>query len=378
MSVRIAVPREIVEGERRVALVPAVANQLAARGMEVRMQPGAGASAWFADTDYHDVRMVEELDDLYGEADIVLKVQPPTSEEIERLRPGTVLIGFLDPFSDPQRVARLRDQGVTAFAIELLPRVSRAQALDALSSQANIAGYKAALIAADLAPRFFPMLTTAAGTVRPAKVLVIGAGVAGLQAIATAHRLGAVVSAYDVRAETREQVASLGGRFLAKEGLGAAGTGGYARELTAEEKREEQEMLSEHIRGMDVVISTAAIPGKPAPRIVREADVTAMHPGSVIVDLAAETGGNCECTRLGETVTHEGVLIHGPRNVPSQLPVHASEMFARNLANFLDYLATDGHWDPHWEDEIVATTLLTHDGAIAADAVREQVEGVAQ
>ena len=376
MTVRIAVPRETVEGENRVALVPAVANQLAARGLEIRMQPGAGSAAYFADTEYHDVRMVEELDDLYGEADVMLKVQPPSPEEIGRLRPGTVLVGFLDPFADPDRITRLRDQGVTAFAIELLPRVSRAQAMDALSSQANIAGYKAALLAADLAPRFFPMLTTAAGTVRPAKVLVIGAGVAGLQAIATAHRLGAVVSAYDVRAETREQVESLGARFLAKENMAAAAEGGYARELTAEEKREEQEMLSEHIRNMDVVISTAAIPGKPAPKIVREADVTGMHPGSVILDLAAETGGNCECTRLGETVTHEGVLIHGPRNVPSRLPVHASEMYARNLANFLDFLVTDGHWDPHWEDEIVAHTLVTHEGAIVSDPVRERVEGV--
>lgn len=376
MGVRITVPRETVPGENRVAMVPAVAEQLRARGVEIRMQPGAGASAYYFDGDYHDVRMVAELDDLYGEADILLKVQPPTVEEIERLRPGTVVVGFQDPFGDPARVARLRDQGVTAFAIELLPRVSRAQALDALSSQANIAGYKAALIAADLAPRFFPMLTTAAGTVRPAKVLVIGAGVAGLQAIATAHRLGAVVSAYDVRPETREQVESLGARFLAQEGPGGGGEGGYARELTAEEKRAEQEMLSEHLVDMDAVITTAAIPGKSAPRLVGEADVTAMRPGSVIVDLAAETGGNCECTRLGETMTHEGVLIHGPSNVPSQLPVHASEMYARNMANFLDYLMTDGHWDPHWEDEIVARTLLTHDGAIPADAVRERVEGV--
>lgn len=373
MSVRIAVPRETVPGERRVALVPAVAEQLRQRGAEIRMQPGAGAPAYFADGDYHDVRMVEDLDDLFGEADILLKVQPPTAEEIERLAAGTVLVGFLDPFADPGRVARLRDKGITAFAMEQVPRITRAQSMDALSSQANIAGYKTALIAADLAPRFFPMLTTAAGTVRPAKVLVVGTGVAGLQAIATARRLGAVVSAYDVRPETAEQVESLGARFLRSEVV-AGGEGGYARELTEEERRAEREMLSEHIADMDAVITTAAIPGKAAPRIVGEADVTAMRPGSVIVDLAAETGGNCECTRLGETVTHEGVLIHGPRNVPSQLPVDASEMYARNLANFLDLLLTDGHWDPHWEDEIVARTLLTRDGTVAADAVRAHLE----
>jgi len=374
MSVRIAVPRETVPGERRVALVPAVAAQLMTRGAEVRMEPGAGAAACYFDGDYHDVRMVADLDDLYGEADIVLKVQPPTGEEIERLGSGTVLVGLLNPFEDPDRLARLRDKGVTAFAMEQIPRISRAQSMDALSSQANIAGYKAALIAADQAPRFFPMLTTAAGTVRPAKVLVVGAGVAGLQAIATARRLGAVVSAYDVRPETAEQVESLGGKFLRSE-VAAGGEGGYARELTDEEKRAEQEMLSDHIADMDAVITTAAIPGKRAPVLVREADVTAIRPGSVIVDLAAETGGNCECTRAGEAVTHEGVTIVGPRNIPSRLPVHASEMYARNLASFLELLIRDGHLDPDWEDEVVARTVLTRAGAIVPDIVRERVEG---
>jgi NAD(P) transhydrogenase subunit alpha len=374
MSVRIAIPRETVSGERRVALVPAVAAQLMARGAEIRMEPGAGAAAFYFDGDYHDVRMVAELDDLFGEADIVLKVQPPTAEEIDRLGPDTVLVGLLNPFDDPDRVARLRDKGVTAFAMEQIPRISRAQSMDALSSQANIAGYKAALMAADAAPRFFPMLTTAAGTVRPAKVLVVGAGVAGLQAIATARRLGAVVSAYDVRPETAEQVESLGATFL-RTAVAAAGEGGYARELTEDEKRAEQEVLSEHIADMDAVITTAAIPGKRAPLIVREADVTAMRPGSVIVDLAAETGGNCECTRAGETMTHEGVAIVGPRNIPSQLPVHASEMYARNLASFLDVLIRDGHLAPDWDDEVVAATVLTRDGRIVPDAVRERVEG---
>jgi NAD(P) transhydrogenase subunit alpha len=374
MSVRIAVPRETVAGENRVALVPAVAEQLMERGAEVRMEPGAGAAAFYFDGDYHGVRMVADLGDLYGEADIVLKVQPPTPEEIERLGSGTALVGFLNPFADPDRVARLRDAGVTAFAMEQIPRISRAQSMDALSSQANIAGYKAALIAADHAPRFFPMLTTAAGTVRPAKVLVVGAGVAGLQAIATARRLGAVVSAYDVRPETAEQVESLGAKFLRSE-VAAAAEGGYARELTDAEKRAEQEMLSEHIADMDAVITTAAIPGKRAPLLVREADVTAMRPGSVIVDLAAETGGNCECTRVGETMSHEGVTIVGPRNIPSQLPVHASEMYARNLASFLGGLIRDGHFDPDWEDEVVAGTALTRDGRIVPDPVRERVEG---
>jgi NAD(P) transhydrogenase subunit alpha len=374
MTIRIAVPRETAEDERRVALVPQVASQLVAKGMEVRLQPGAGEGAYFADGDYHDVRVVAEATDLYGEAEVVLRVQPPTLEEIDCLRPGTVLIGFLDPFGDPERVTRLRDREVTAFAMERVPRISRAQSMDALSSQANIAGYKAALIAADRAPRFFPMLTTAAGTVRPAKVLVVGAGVAGLQAIATAHRLGAVVSAYDVRPETREQVESLGAQFLATDVAGG-GEGGYARELTPEEKKAEQEMLSDHIAGMDVVITTAAIPGKPAPKIVSEADVTAMHPGSVVVDLAAETGGNCECTRAGETVVHEGVAVYGPRNVPSLLPVHASELYARNVASFLGLLAEDGHLAPDWDDEVIAQTALTREGRIVADDVRARVEG---
>ncbi|HKL77911.1 MAG TPA: Re/Si-specific NAD(P)(+) transhydrogenase subunit alpha [Gammaproteobacteria bacterium] len=374
MTIRIAVPRESAEGESRVALVPQVADQLAAKGMEVRLQPGAGERAYFADGDYHGVRVVAETVDLYGEADVVVRVQPPTPEEIDCLRPGTVLIGFLDPFGDPERVAHLRDREITAFAMERVPRISRAQSMDALSSQANIAGYKSALIAADRSPRFFPMLTTAAGTVRPAKVLVIGAGVAGLQAIATANRLGAMVSGYDVRPETREQVESLGAQFLALEVAGG-GEGGYARELTPEEKQAEQEMLSDHIAGMDVVITTAAIPGKPAPKIVSEADVTAMHPGSVVVDLAAETGGNCECTRAGETVVHEGVAVYGPRNVPSQLPVHASELYARNVASFLELLAEDGHLAPDWDDEVIAQTALTRDGRIVADNVRERVEG---
>ncbi|KPV39608.1 NAD(P) transhydrogenase subunit alpha [Thiohalorhabdus denitrificans] len=374
MAVKLGVPKETAAGECRVALVPAVAAQLMAKGLEVRMQPGAGAGAFFADGDYHDVRMVEEPADLYREADVLLRVQPPTPEEIDLLGPETAVLGFLDPLGDPDRVARLRDRGVTAFAMELVPRIARAQSMDALSSQASIAGYKAALLAADLAPRFFPMLTTAAGTVRPAKVLVLGAGVAGLQAIATAHRLGASVFAYDVRPETREQAASLGATFLDLDVSGSA-EGGYARELTDEEKRKEQELLGEQIAGMDVVITTAAVPGRPAPVLVREAEVTAMRPGSVIVDLAAETGGNCECTVLDETVRHEGVMIHGPRNVPGKLPVHASEMYARNLANFLDLLVDGGHWGPDWEDEVVAKTVLTRNGEIVPDAVRERVEG---
>ena len=374
MTVRIAVPRETAPGEKRVAVVPAVAEQLTGRGAEIRMEPGAGAAAYFFDGDYHGVRMVAETADLFGEADVVLKVQPPTLEEIESLGPETALVSFLDPFGDAERVARLRDKGGTAFAMEQIPRISRAQSMDALSSQANIAGYKAALIAADNAPRFFPMLTTAAGTVRPAKVLVVGAGVAGLQAIATARRLGAVVSAYDVRPETAEQVESLGATFLRSEVVAGA-EGGYARELSQEEKRAEQAMLSEHIADMDAVITTAAIPGKRAPVLVRESDVTAMRPGSVIVDLAAETGGNCECTRAGEVMSHEDVTIIGPRNIPSQLPVHASEMYARNLANFLDVLIRDGQFDPDWADEVVARTALTRNGRIVNDAVRSRVEG---
>src|SRR5690606_4127683 len=277
-------------------------------------------------------RLVDTADAAFNGAGVVLCVQPPVVAAIERLAEGTVLVGMLYPQSDPARAAALQARGIVAFPLERLPRTTRAQAMDVLSSQAGMAGYKAVLIAAQLAPRFFPMLTTAAGTIRPSKVLVVGAGVAGLQAIATAKRLGAQVEGFDVRPETREQIASLGGRFL-DLGVSAAGEGGYARALTDEERAEQQRRLAEHVRGVDVIVTTAAVPGRRAPRIITAAMVEGMRPGSVLVDLAAETGGNCELTRPGETFEHNAVTIVGPVNLPSRGAIHASEMYARNLYN---------------------------------------------
>ena len=376
MAVRVGVPKETTPGERRVALVPDVAARLIKLGAEVLVQRGAGAATHYPDEAYEGCRLVDDAAALLGEADVVLKVQPPSLEEIDAMREGATLIGFLAPHRDPERVARLRDRRITAFAMELVPRISRAQSMDALSSQAAVAGYKAALLAANLTGRFFPMLTTAAGTIRPAKVLVIGAGVAGLQAIATARRLGAMVEAYDVRPATREQVESLGARFV-DTGVAAEGEGGYARELTEEEKRKVAEAIARHVAAADAVITTAAVPGRPAPRILTREMVEGMKPGSVVVDLAAETGGNCELTRAGEQVEHGGVTVYGPLNVPSMLAYHASEMYSRNLYNFLALMLKDGALAPDWEDEVVRDTALTREGAICHEPTRRLVEGEA-
>jgi NAD(P) transhydrogenase subunit alpha len=292
------------------------------------------------------------------------------------MREGTVLIGMLQPHRYPERVAALRDRKITSFAMELVPRISRAQSMDILSSQAAVAGYKAALLAADRSSGFFPMLTTAAGTVRPARVLVIGAGVAGLQAIATAKRLGAMVEGYDVRSATREQVQSLGAKFV-DTGVSAEGSGGYARELTDEEKRQQQTVLEEHIAEADAVITTAAIPGRPAPKIISQQVVEQMKPGAVIIDLASEGGGNCALTRPGEQIVHQGVVIYGPLNLPSELPVHASDMYSRNLFNFLSPMIQDGEFRPDWNDEVIADSTLTRDGEIGHAPTREKVEGQA-
>jgi NAD(P) transhydrogenase subunit alpha len=301
-------------------------------------------------------------------------VQPPSSGQIAQLREGAVWIGLLAPHADPDRVRALRDRKITAFAMELLPRTTRAQAMDVLSSQAGMAGYKAVLIAAQASPKFFPMLTTAAGTIRPAKVLVIGAGVAGLQAIATARRLGAQVEGFDVRPEVREQIQSLGAKFL-DLGVTAAGAGGYARELTAEERAEQQRRLAEHVKGVDVIVTTAAVPGRPAPKIITRAMVEGMRRGAVIVDLAAETGGNCEVTRAGETVDVGGVAVIGPVNLPSMGAQHASEMYAKNLHNFAALLLKDGAIAIDFDDDLVAGTCLTHAGTIRHEPTRKLIEG---
>ena len=363
-GITIGVARETAAGERRVALTPETAKKLVAAGARVRIESGAGLSAGFTDAAYSQAG-AEPVADAASALDgvsLVMCVQPPPAERLLQLAEGTILVGLLAPQSDPVRAEAITRRGLLAFPLERLPRTTRAQAMDVLSSQAGMAGYKAVLIAAQLAPRFFPMLTTAAGTIRPSKVLVVGAGVAGLQAIATARRLGAQVEGFDVRPETREQIESLGGKFL-DLGVSATGEGGYARELTAGERAEQQRRLGEHLRNVDVVVTTAAVPGRPAPKIVSAAMVGGMRAGSVIVDLAAETGGNCELTRPGETIEQGGVTIAGPLNLPSMGALHASEMYARNVFNFLSLMiARDGAFAIDWDDELLARTAVAHAG----------------
>lgn len=377
MSVRLGVPVETTAGEHRVALVPDVVARLVKNGYEVLVQKNAGKGAYFTDAAYEEAgaKIVDSASEVLGQADLLLKVAPPSVDEIAAMSEAKAVIGYMDAFRGGDRVKALCARKITAFSMELVPRITRAQAIDALSSQATVAGYRAALLGAQLSGRFFPMLTTAAGTIRPAKVLIMGAGVAGLQAIATARRLGAVVEAYDVRRAAGEQVQSLGAKFLALE-LDAEAAGGYARELTADEKRREQEMLNKHVAQADVVITTAQIPGRAAPRLISRDMVAVMKPGAVIIDLAAESGGNCELTKAGETVDHEGVLIHGPVNVASSLPVHASEMYAKNLLNFINLFKHDGgRLEFNWQDEVIAGSVLTHDGEIKHQAVREALTG---
>jgi H+-translocating NAD(P) transhydrogenase subunit alpha len=373
MPVVIGALKEVAPNESRVALVPEVAGKFAALGARIVMERGAGDAAQFPDSSFKNTEFLPAAQALLQSADVLLKVQPPTIEEIATLRKGAVVIGFMQAHQHADTVRALRDRGITSFAMEFVPRISRAQSMDALSSQAAVAGYKAVLIGANTLDKFFPMLTTAAGTIRPAQVLVVGAGVAGLQAIASARRLGAVVEAYDVRSATREQVKSLGAKFV-DTGVSAEGTGGYARELTEEEKRKQQEVLDQRVAAADVVITTAAVPGRTAPRIISRAAVERMKPGAVIVDIAAESGGNCELTRAGETVLHQGVRIVGPLNLPSQLAYHASEMYARNLLNFLKPAIDQGELRIDWNDEVFAQSCLTHEGTIRHEPTRKTVE----
>lgn len=373
MAIKLFVPLERSGDERRVALCPPVAAKLKTLGVELMLEPGAGETAGFPDRLFPDARLIGAADAV-PLADVVFRVTPPGLVNIPRMRAGSVLVSFLAPHKDPERIKALRDARVTAFSMELVPRISRAQAMDALSSQAAAAGYKAALLAAEKLGRFFPMLTTAAGTIRPAKVLVVGAGVAGLQAIATAKRLGAMVEGYDVRAAAREQVESLGAKFV-DTGVSAEGTGGYARELTAEEKQKQQDALAKHVALADAVITTAAIPGRPAPKIVSKAMVEAMKPGALVLDLAAETGGNCELTQPGQDLWHGPVLVSGPLNLPSLLAEHASDMYARNLLNFFTPMVKDGAIAIDWNDEVYAKSVVTHDGKIMHEPTRKLVEG---
>jgi NAD(P) transhydrogenase subunit alpha len=370
VPITIGVVKETAPNETRVALVPEVTAKFAALGARVLVERLAGATAQFPDSLYKNTDFAEGADAVLAEADILVKVAPPTLAEIGKLRRGSVVVGFLQAHAKHDGVRALKERGITSFAMELIPRISRAQSMDALSSQAAVAGYKAVLIAATLLDRFFPMLTTAAGTIRPAQVLVIGAGVAGLQAIATAKRLGAVVEAYDVRSATREQVKSLGAKFV-ETGVSAEGAGGYARELTADEKAKQQEALDARIAVADAVITTASVPGRRAPIIISRAAVERMKAGALIVDVAAEQGGNCELTRAGETVMCGSVRIVGPVNLASQAAYHASEMYARNIFNLLNPAIDKGELKIDWSDEVFAQSCVTHAGEIRHEPTRK-------
>jgi NAD(P) transhydrogenase subunit alpha len=374
----IGVPTETAKGERRVALVPEVVRKLSARGVEVIVQAGAGAAAIIPDALYEaaGAKVTADAAAVWG-APLVVKVAPPSDEEVAKLAPGAVLIAFLNPLGSAQATRALAGAGVTAFAMEAIPRISRAQGMDALSSQSNVAGYRAALLGAEHIGRFFPMLMTAAGTIPPAKVLVLGAGVAGLQALATARRLGAQTTGYDVRPEVAEQVSSLGAKWL-DLGIEAAGEGGYARALTAQEQAAQQQALTDAIKGFDVVITTALVPGRPAPKLVTAEAVRGMRPGSVIVDLAGETGGNCELTTPGEVTVEHEVTIVSPLNLAAEMPEHASQLYARNIQALLElFLDDQGQLALDFDDEIVAGACIVRDGAIVNAGARALVEAQA-
>jgi proton-translocating NAD(P)+ transhydrogenase subunit alpha len=373
MPLTVGVLKETLQSETRVALTPEITGKLQGLGVAIVMEHGAGAGSQLLDSEYEGVEFADS-DAVLKKTDLLFTVQPAAEDAVAGLRDGSVVAGLMYGHSNPGLVKSLNGKKHTGFAMELVPRISRAQSMDVLSSQAAASGYQSVLIAATTLDKFFPMLTTAAGTIRPAQVLIIGAGVAGLQAIATAKRLGAVVTGYDVRSATKEQVESLGAKFV-ETGVSAEGEGGYARELTADEKEQQQAALEKEIAKSDVVISTAAIPGRPAPRIISAAAVEAMKPGAVIVDLAAETGGNCELTVAGETVVEHNVKIVGPVNLPASLGRHASEMYARNLFNFIKPAIEEGELKIDWEDEVFANAVLTRDGETKHEATREAIEG---
>jgi H+-translocating NAD(P) transhydrogenase subunit alpha len=371
--VQIGVPKETVEGERRVALVPEVVRKLAGQEHEIMVERGAGAGALIPDALFEEAgaTLVDDPPAVYA-CEVVVKVAPPTPEETGRLKSDGVLIAFLQPLTNGEGVRAIAQTGVTSFALEAVPRISRAQSMDALSSQANIAGYRAALMGAQELGRFFPMLMTAAGTIRPATVLILGAGVAGLQAIATARRLGAVVQGFDVRAAVKEQVQSLGAHFLEFDlGGDLEGAGGYAKELTAEQQQRQQELMAEAIGKVDVVITTAAVPGRRAPILVTEEAVRKMKPGSVIVDLAAESGGNCELSEPGQTVTRHDVKILAPLNVPSTMAEHASQLYARNIEALLGLMIKEGSLELDFDDEVIAGACITRDGEIVHEGAKQ-------
>ncbi|MCX7593610.1 MAG: Re/Si-specific NAD(P)(+) transhydrogenase subunit alpha [Fischerella sp.] len=381
---RIAVAKEIEVCERRVALIPDTVARLVKQGLEVWIEAGAGERAFFNDTAYEaaGATIIDDSGKLWGEADILLKVSPPQEREdgrceIDLLKEGTVLISFLNPLGNPIVAQRLAERKVTAFSMEMIPRTTRAQSMDALSSQASIAGYKAVLIAAAALPKYFPMLTTAAGTIAPAKVFIMGAGVAGLQAIATARRLGALVEAFDIRPAVKEEVQSLGAKFVEiKLDEETTAAGGYAKEISEASKKRTQEVVAEHIKNADVVITTAQVPGKKAPLLVTEEMVKQMKAGSVIVDIAAEQGGNCACTDPGKDIVMHGVTIIGPINLPSSMPVHASQLYAKNLTSLMQLLIKDKTLQLDFADDIVDATCITHAGEIRSSRIKEALQAI--
>ncbi len=381
---RIAVAKEIEANERRVALIPDVVSKLVKQGFEVCIESGAGEKALFSDSDYQaaGATIISDTAKLWGEADILLKVSPPQqredgSAEIDLLREGSILIGFLNPLANPSVVEQLAQRKVTALSVEMIPRSTRAQSMDALSSQASIAGYKSVLIAAEALPKYFPMLTTAAGTIAPAKVFVMGAGVAGLQAIATARRLGAMVEAFDIRPAVKEEVQSLGAKFVeVKLNEETATAGGYAKEISEESKKRTQEAVTERVKNADVVITTAQVPGRKAPRLVTEEMIAQMKPGAVIVDLAADQGGNAAYTEPGGNVVKNGVTIIGPVNLPSSVPVHASQLYSKNLVSLMKLLVKDNAVNLDFEDDIVNAACITHGGEIRNQRVKDALQAL--
>lgn len=377
MAIRVGVPRETADGERRVSLIPELVSKYEKAGFETIVESGAGEGAYVPDSAFAEKGASIGTRDQVMAADVILKVQPPSSEEIAELSNGSILVGFLSPLDSPEISAGLAERGVTSFAMELVPRISRAQTMDALSAMASVGGYRAVLIAAEALPKFFPLLTTAAGTVKPANVFVLGAGVAGLQAIATARRLGARVSGYDIRSEVKEQVQSLGARFveLDIETQESQDTGGYAKALAEEKAKRQTELLVPHIAAADVVVTTALIPGRPAPLLVTREAVEAMKPGSIIMDLAAANGGNCALTESGRTIVHNEVSIFGPTNLPSEMPVHASEMYARTLLALVSEMVSEGELKLDFEDEIIGGACVTHGGSIVNERVKTLVAG---
>jgi proton-translocating NAD(P)+ transhydrogenase subunit alpha len=376
MTINISILKESKDGEKRVAMVPSVAARLGRLGATLSLQSGAGEAATFVDRAYANATIVADPVQLVSNADIVLAVQPPSLSVVQAMKPGSALISFIYGANSPELVAALQERKVPALAVEMIPRISRAQSMDALSSQAALSGYYAPLLGAVHMPRIVPMMTTAVGSLRAATVLVMGLGVAGLSALATARRLGAITEAYDVRPETKEQAQSLGAKFV-DTGVDARGEGGYARELTADEKERVQKAISQHVAQADLIITTAAVPGRRAPTLISKAQISAMKPGAVIVDLAAESGGNCEGTKPGEAVVLGPATILAPLNIPSALAQHASELYAKNLLNLVTLIVKDGALSLDFEDEVVAGIALTHAGELRTKSQRETVKAVA-